>query len=414
MTPRLALLALSVLAACGGAAPALDETRPEDGTPGGREVSRKTPVVVEPLRVGPVRDEIVVSAKVASRTVVQVFPKLANLPVTAVAVEEGESVAAGQILAELFDDNLSLQQQTADAALEETRQLLSQAEVERDQASNRVVTARRQAEKAGADHARLSGLGDLVNRQERDDAQLAAENAADELALAELAERSAAISLDLARIAVRKAEIEAERTRTELGYAQVRAPIAGVIASRSIQLGELSSLSAPMFVLVDTRNLVLNLRVPQDALGRLLAGQLVEARAVTGLAATFHGVVRTVNPVLDEATGTVHAIVDLAPDERLAPGLFCEARIITSARDDALLVSKRAVLYEDDQPVLFAVNGEDAAEKIPFVAGATTPTAVEILSDLEGGALPRDLRVIVVGQENLKDGAPIHIVEEAF
>jgi hypothetical protein len=77
-------------------------------------------------------------------------------------------------------------------------------------------------------------------------------------------------------------------------------------------------------------------------------------------------------------------------------------------------VSKRAVLYEDDQPVLFTVNGDNAAKKIAFIAGASTPTAVEILSDLDGTALPHDLRVIVVGQENLKDGAPIRIVEEAF
>ncbi|MHC5212323.1 MAG: efflux RND transporter periplasmic adaptor subunit [Planctomycetota bacterium] len=414
MIPRLTILLLCLLLACSPPAAKADESRPEQGTSGGREVNAKTPVVVEALQVGPVRDEIVVSAKVASRTVVQIFPKLSNLAVTAVHVEEGDRVVEGQVLAELFADNLQLQQQTADAVLSETAHQITRDEVERDQAASRVVTAQRLAEKTQADYERLAGLGDLVNRQERDDKQLAAENAQDELALAELAQRSAAISLELAKISVRKAEIEVERTRTDLGYAKVRAPIAGVISRRSIQQGELSSLAAPMFILTDTSNLVLNLRVPQDALGRLGPGQPVEARAVTGPVATFHGVVRSVNPVLDDATGTVHAIVDLEPDERLAPGLFCEARIITSAREDALLVSKRAVLYEDDQPVLFAVNGDDAARKIPFIAGASTPTAVEILSDLDGAALPPDLRVIVVGQENLKDGAPIRIVEEAF
>jgi membrane fusion protein (multidrug efflux system) len=414
MIPRPCLLLLSLALACSQPAPDEDETRPQNGTPGGREVSLKTPVVVEALTIGPVRDEIVVSAKVASRAVVQIYPKLANLPVTAVHVEEGDRVVVGQVLAQLFDDNLVLQRLTADAVLAETGHLVTRDELELDQATNRVATARRQADKAQADFERLKGLGDLVNRQERDDKQLAAENAADELALAELAERSATISLELAKIAVRKAEIEVERARTEVAYAQVRAPISGVIAMRSIQQGELSTLSEPMFILADTTDLVLNLRIPQDALGRLEVGQSVEARAVTGPTATFYGVIRTVNPVLDESTGTVHAIVDLDADDRLAPGLFCEARVITSAREDALLVSKRAVLYEDDQPVLFAVNSDNAAKKILFVAGASTSTAVEILSDMDGVALPRDLRVIVVGQENLKDGAPIRIVEEAF
>jgi multidrug resistance efflux pump len=407
------MLLACALTACGEAA-GLEDDRPEGGASGGRDVERETLVVVEPLRIGPVRDEVVVSAKVASRASVSVFPKLSSLPVTKVAVEAGDRVDAGELLASLFDQDLQLAARSAEATHDETLRTVERNQIDLDQARQAVTSAERVAQKAAEDLARLAGLGDLATRQEVDDARMTADNAADDLRVAQFAERSAQITLELSRIAAQKADIAAQRARNDLAYTQIRSPIGGVVSQRNIELGELTSMSAPMFVVVDTEDLVLDLRVPQDSLGRLTAGQPVEARAVTMPDTLFHGRIRAVNPVLDETVGTVQVVVDLEPAPRLAPGLFCEARIITSARDDALLVSKRAVLYEDDQAVLFAVNGDDSARKIPFIAGASTATAVEILSDAEGVALSPDLRVVVVGQENLKDGAPVRIVEEAF
>ncbi len=383
-------------------------------TSGGRTVERETLVVVEPLRVGPVRDEIVVSAKVATRAPVSVLPNISNLQVTKVFVEAGDAVVQGQVLATLFDLDLRLSAEMADALHDEATGTLAQARLRLEEEAQRVSRAERAAQKTAEDHARLSGLGDLVNRKEIEDARLASENAADDLQLARFAERGADIAVELALIAQRRAEIEAERARTNLEYTKVRAPQSGVVSQRNIAVGELSSMASPMFVVADTSDLVLNLRVPQDNLLKLKRGQPVEVRAVTRAGSLFHGTVRTVNPVLDETTGTVSVVVDLQPDAGLASGLFCEAHIITAAREDALLVSKRAVLYENDQPVLFALGEEGGARKIPFVAGAATPTAVEVLSDLSGARLPADLRVIVVGQENLKDGAPVRVVEEAF
>lgn len=432
------IILLGALAACGGPPSDLDtepgseetatveegakESVPleaEDvaaGIQGGREASRETLVIVEPLRVGAVSDEIVVSARVDTRFNVQVFPKLSNLPITEVLVEEGERVAAGDMLMKLYDTDLSLAEQTARALRDEAKKERERAALTQEQDHLQVTRAERQASKAAADLARLEGLGTegLVTRQEVDDARLTAETAQDDLDLARFSERGNKLALDLADIAVQRAEIEWLKAKTDLEESRVRSPIGGIVAERDCDVGELSSMSAPAFRVVDTDNLVLNLRVPQDAMDRIQAGQPVDVRAVTSADLDFEGVVRTVNPVLDEDSGAVRVIVDMQPAPRLVPGLFCEARIVTSSRADALLVSKRAVLYEDDQPVIFAVNGEESAMKIPFVAGVSTPTEVEVLSDIDGAPLPMDLRIIVVGQENLKDGTPVRIVEEAY
>jgi len=412
-----------LLLACGGCNEAAGSNNPPPAearsTAGGRDAGRTTLVVVEPLVRGPVRDEVVVSAKVATRTSVTIFPKLSGLPVTMIAKEEGDAVAVGELLLSLFDTDLQLAVQTAAAALEEAHGTVERSELVVEEGKQRVKSAERSAAKTADDLKRLSGLGDLVNRKEVDDARLAADKAADELDLQRFSERSSHVSLELAKIALRKSEIEAQRAKTNLDYAQIRSPTSGVVAERHISMGELVNAGTSIFTVVDTADLVLNLRVPQDSLARLKRDQPVDVRPVTGADVTYHGVVRTVNPVLDQATGTVRVTVDLDAAEGLVPGLFCEAHIVTAARNDALLVSKRAVIYEDDQPVLFAVEaGAEGADshvrKLPFRAGASTTSHVEILGDTEGVPLSGDLRVVVVGQENLKDGAPVKVVEEAF
>jgi multidrug efflux pump subunit AcrA (membrane-fusion protein) len=410
---RLAATLLAALAAGCAAAGSAAQTEEARSTTGGREAVRETLVMVEKLARGPVRDEIIVSAKVDARTSVQVFPRLSGLQVTAVHFEEGDRVQEGEVLLELFDGNLRLAEQSARAAAEEARRGRERAALTLDEGRRKVERAERGAKKAEADLARVVDLGELVNRQEIEDKKLAATNAQDDLELARFAERGAQIAAQLAEIAVQKAGIEAERAATDLAWTKVRAPVTGVVAERAIFPGELSGTSMAAFVIADDSDLMLNLRVPQDSYLHVLAGQDVEVRPVTDPLRRFHGTVRAVNPVLDRSTGTVHVLCDLAEEPGVVPGLFCEARIITSARDAALLVSKRAVLYEDDQPVLFAVAEDGTAHKIAFVAGASTPTALEVVSDKAGSPVADDLVVVTVGQENLKDGAPVKVVADA-
>lgn len=409
---------LAVLACKGenAAVQAEDQRPPTEGISGGRETERETLVVVDSLSVGSIRDEVVVPAKVESRVTVAVFPKLSNLPVTEVFVEKGQSVRQGDPLMSLFDVELRLTEQGAAAALEEAEQQLQQQLVAVDEEEARVRRAQRTVDKTAADLERLQGLIEegIVNQQEVDDARLAADQARDDLELARLTQRRTAVSLELARIGKRKAEVEHARAQSDLSHALVRAPIDGVVALRDVDIGELSSMSAAAFSIVDTSQPVLELRVPQDSLSRLAAGQPVEVRALTQVDGRYQGTVRTVNPVLDMTTGTVHVTVDLTPAPGLVPGLFCEAHIVTGSRDDALLVDKRAVLYDDDQPYVFVVDDAlGSVSKVAFAHGASTPTSIEILGALgDADALSADSNVVLVGQESLKDGARVRVRED--
>jgi len=405
--------------------PAADSaTSSTDDTPaanrsvaGGRDAARETLVVLAPLAVGPIRDEVVVSSKVEARTVVTIFPKLSNLPVTSVRVDEGDHVSAGQVLMTLYDTELSLSEQTAKARLAETSKEVERARHKLKEAEHRISKAERQAQKMRADLARFEGLvaDGLVNMQEVADLRLQAETADDDLQLERYAHEDLALAAELADIRTTQAQIDWQRSKSDLSQATVVSPVDGVIASRDVDVGELSATASAAFRVVDLSEPILNLRVPQDALRRLAPGQRVEVSSVTDPGGRYEGTVRTVNPVLDQLTGTVRVIVDLVPQPGLVPGLFCEARIITAARDAALLVDKRAVLYDDDQPVFFALSESgDSVEKVAFEAGASTTKSIEVLARTDGAELPHDLQVVVVGQESLKDGARVKVRETAY
>lgn len=401
---------------------------------GGRDVVRETLVVVEPLEVGVVRDEVVVPSRVTSRAVVQVFPRLTGLPVTSVLVEEGDRVEVGQPLVTLYADELELTVAAREAAYDEAQRNVEQALLDKTELVRKIDLLEERIEIQQREVARLQELGDLVTRKEVDDARVVRSQMATEMADTLAQQRGLEISIELAKIGERKARIELDRAEQDLEQTTLRAQISGIVAMRDIEIGEIANQSAPALQLVDDRDLILDLRVPQDAFADLAPGQTVVATPVSGGEREYHGVVRTVSPVLDQDTGTVHVIVDMDEEAGLVSGLFVEARVVTSERDDALMVSKRAVLYDDDRPIFFALvdpvldTAEEAGtgtaapprrpratvREVPFVAGSATATKIEIVSDPDGRPIPSDLRVVVVGQENLKDGAAVRVVEEAY
>ena len=93
--------------------------------------------------------------------------------------------------------------------------------------------------------------------------------------------------------------------------------------------------------------------------------------------------------------------------------MFISARIITASREEALLIPRKAVFYDDEKPTFFLIEEDDTVRKIHFKPDASTETALEIASTLPpddsviGGA-----RIVIVGQDNLKDGDKVKVVKE--
>ena len=87
--------------------------------------------------------------------------------------------------------------------------------------------------------------------------------------------------------------------------------------------------------------------------------------------------------------------------------MFVNVRILTDTRPDALLITKRAVVYEGGERYVFTV-ADGKVTKQRLNAGYEDPETIEILSGLAPGT-----PVVVLGQAGLKDGAQVRVVAPA-
>lgn len=304
------------------------------------------------------------TATIEAPTSVDVYSKT-NGSVRSVAVEEGDAVAAGAILAQIDD---------AEPAL-----ALEKARIQRDRLK--------------ADLQRSEDL----------------RKASPPLISLEAYEKT--------KYDVRQSEVECDIAALALEHTRITAPIAGVVTARSIKPGELLGANAKVFSIVDLDHLECLLHVPEGDLRWLRAGQSAIVRADPLPGCSFPARVRLINPTVTAASGTVKVTLAVEnrgapeaqapvptasdppsdPPPRLIPGMFVRVAVVTETHPSALLVPKRAVVYEDNRPVLFLVKDGKALKVYP-VLGFSDRDTIEAISGVGEGD-----EIIVVGQGGLKD-----------
>ncbi len=205
---------------------------------------------------------------------------------------------------------------------------------------------------------------------------------------------------------VEQARLRLERAKIRLSYATVRAPFAGVLSTREVQVGARVANGTKLFSLVKLDELVARVFVPGRYLPAVAADQPAIITSEFLPNRTFEGFVKRISPVIDPKSGTFKVTVGVrgeTPGE-LPPGLFVGVRVITDTRKDAILIPKRAVVYEGGERYVYLVVDNRAVKK-KLTVGYDDPNYVEALGGFEVGA-----SVIVLGQGGLKDGALVRAV----
>jgi membrane fusion protein (multidrug efflux system) len=203
-----------------------------------------------------------------------------------------------------------------------------------------------------------------------------------------------------------QARLRHERAALRHSYTTVRAPFDGVIVAREAQVGARVATGTKLFSMVKLDEIVGRVFVP----GRYLPVVALDQPAVVTsefLAdRVFKGWVKRISPVIDPKSGTFKVTVGVRGDKpaELPPGLFVSVRIVTDTRPDAVLVPKRAIVYEGGERFFLTVANEIATKR-KLQAGFEDPQNIEATAGVEPGA-----QVIVVGHAGLKDGAAVRPV----
>ncbi|WPL17858.1 Multidrug resistance protein MexA precursor [Thiorhodovibrio winogradskyi] len=200
-----------------------------------------------------------------------------------------------------------------------------------------------------------------------------------------------------------RARAEAKRLQLEIERLAIRAPFAGVVERRDLELGSLLQHGDDILELVDNSRLKATAQVPQQRAGALAIGQAVAVELLDGTQA--QGRLIYISRVADEKTRAFRIEAEVPnPERRLASGLSIEMRVRTGEMDGHFL--SPAVLTLNDQGEI-GVRTLDARDRVHFVP-------VDLLRTESDGlwvsGLPATARIITRGQGFVSEGEQVEPV----
>lgn len=336
----LTLAAPALLAGCGsGEASVTDDETLQAATP--------VPVEVTQPRRADIYAKYAATATLSSDADA---PAVARVPgeVVELLVEEGDRVAAGQVLARLDGKRLRLEMLEARANLDRAR-----AEYERN-----------------------------VDLHERG--------------------LISASMFDSLQYDLEALEALYELKKLTFGYSRIRTPIDGIVAAREIKPGQNIKINDVAFRITDTSKLIAYLQIPQSELSKFAVGHAADIEVASMPGRRFPATIERISPTIDTSNGTFRAtaIIDNSNGE-LAPGMFGRFRISYEQHENALVIPAEALLAEDEESTVYVVEDGEVARRTIRI-GIEADGNVEVLDGLS-----EDEVIVVVGHSGLRTGSKV-------
>ena len=236
---------------------------------------------------------------------------------------------------------------------------------------------------------------------------------ADQRNIARTQARAAEAEARIQAAAMASAKAEADLAEERVRRHTLKAPFSGVIVQRNVDAGEWVDAATPVFELVDTSNLRFDLQVPQELHGAIAKGDSVQLQIDAFPGQNFAGEVDAVVPVKDPAARTFLVRIEVSdPQSRLQPGMSGRAELALARRAQAWTLPRDALVrYPDGSHGIWIVetgaNGPVARAR-QVELGLELGDRREIRAGISGGE-----RVIERGNERLRDGAPVRVLNDA-
>ena len=201
-----------------------------------------------------------------------------------------------------------------------------------------------------------------------------------------------------------QARASVQQTAARLYQKTIRAPFAGQIGIRRVNLGQYVNAGDPIATLVSLDPLYVDFTLPQQDLAMLAVGGrvLVQGDAFPGR--TFEARINAIDPMVGSDTRNVSVQATLSnPGELLRPGMYVTAAVQLPPRPNAIVVPATAVNPSASGDTVFVVR-QGKAELTPVTTGAHLGTRVVVESGLADGDV-----VIADGQLRIQPGAAVSV-----
>lgn len=222
--------------------------------------------------------------------------------------------------------------------------------------------------------------------------------------------RAAVEQVDVARAALKQSQASMDAARDNLRRTTLRAPISGVISSRSVEPGRQAMSGASLMTIVQTDDLILRVALPEQDIARVRVGGEVQVILSALPQQPCTGTFARLAPTLDPTTRTLTA--EVALDKKCVraedgatlarPGMFARARAELGEAADALVIPRQAVFERDNGKMFVWVIRDGKAHQQDVTLGLRDARDVQIAEGLRDGD-----QVVLRGVEKLRPGAAV-------
>ncbi|MEI8013406.1 MAG: efflux RND transporter periplasmic adaptor subunit [Nitrospira sp.] len=355
---------------------------------GAKTDARKTRVITV-ATVAPLRQDLDIrltyTADITPNQSVNLFSRV-NGYIAKIYVDKGDLVKANQLLIEIDHSDYRHAVDQAKANLAAAKARVSQQDAS---VRNTTLTLNR-----------MQALikDQFVSQQDLDNAQVAYD--------------AAAAALDSLHAQVQQMEVALAQAETNLAYSYIRAPFAGYVAERNLDLGSYvsgttagtSTISRGILTLHEIQTVRILIEVVEKDIPLIQTGQKVEVRAEAYPNRIFEGTVTRIVQALNRATRTMTIEVDLPnKDHVLKGGMFARVEVLVGAHRNAIQIPLDAVSRLEDSQYVYIVR-EEKAQRVPVEIGVRDQNRVEITKGLDGSE-----QVIVSGKDLVHEGSPVQM-----
>ena len=204
--------------------------------------------------------------------------------------------------------------------------------------------------------------------------------------------------------------------KSQLGDAELTAPISGIIGQRFYEEGDMASPGTPVVSIVQMDKVKIVFDATEEDLGKLAIGQEAAIKVRSYTDKIFSGKMQKISPVLDPETrmAKVEVLIDNTK-HLLKPGMYAEVSVTTGLIQDVIVIPRYVTI---ESTTMEKVHGEDQVQKNYYVYTVENGHAKQRKLNIRyinhksiavnSGIAVGDT-LVVLGQNNLRDGLPVLI-----
>lgn len=220
-------------------------------------------------------------------------------------------------------------------------------------------------------------------------------------------------TVDTDRATLQSAEAQVQAQQALMAEKQVKAPFAGRLGIRQVNLGQYLAAGTTIVTLQQLNPLYIDFYLPQQALAQIAVGQQVDVGIDAYPGQHFTGTVAAINSAVDTTTRTVQVRATLQNAAlKLRPGMFGTVKVSVGQPENLVTLPQTAIAYNSYGDTVFIVThatdakGRDelVAHQVFVTLGDTRGDQVAVLRGVAAGD-----QVVNAGQLKLKNGSVVRI-----